>query len=276
MATITGTINCIDDPNAFINRPSLGLSGYSESLWTMSTMDATSYFICQTFYQDTGKTFEQGQLLLKNDLPLCLKDSTYVGGTLVDGTYVGGLYRIRKYNPLWINYGLFYQTDSTTWLLEGYRYRTPLNPSVGHFHANFEAPFQVGTHKIQWLYQKDQSSCVKAIDQYFQVDHWDRGGTCSLLYSYTSATAITVPMITVPLIGESVTFSLVMYGTLPALLTYQWRKGGVNLVDDSVHFSGSQTNTLTVSNITLAEGSFYDCIISGVIQSSPAWLIVDP
>lgn len=272
---ITGNISCTDNPGAFIGRPFRGLSGYYRSILEPGTMDTTAYPICRTDYSDTGKTFVQEQLLLKNDLPLNLQDSTFVGGTLVDGTYVGSIYRIRQFDPIWINYGLFYTPDGTNWVLEGYRYRTPLHDGVGRYHANFEAPMMVGEHKIQWLYQKDQSSCVRAIDMFFNVDFWGNQPNKPSIYPPSPTTyVITIPTYAVKHQGDTVVFTLVPYGNMPAPLTYQWRQNGWNITD-GLHFSGTQTDTLTITNLTPAETGFLDCVISNTIVSSVSWLM-DP
>lgn len=273
--TITGIIKCTDDPSLFIYRPFRGITGYNRCILEPDKMDTTSYFICQTDSLDTGKTFIQEQLLLKNDLPLNLRDSTFIGGTLIDGTYVGSVYRIRQFDPVWINYGLFYTPDGTNWILEGYRYRTPLHDNVGRYHANFEAPEVVGPHKIQWLYQKDQSSCVRAIDMFFNVDFWGNQPNAPSIYPPSATTYVTtIPTYVVKHAGESAVFTLDPHGNLPAPLTYQWRQNGNNLVDGA-HFSGTTTNTLTITNLSLAETGFFDCVISSTIVSSVAWLM-DP
>ena len=273
--TITGNISCIDSSSAFIGRPFRGLTGYFRSVYEPDSMDTTSYYICRTDSSTTGKAFAQEQLLLKDDLPLNLRDSTFVGGTLVDGTYVGSIYQIRQFDPIWINYGLFYTPDNTNWILEGYRYRTPLHTAVGQYHANFEAPDMVGQHKIQWLYKKDQSSCVRAIDMFFNVQFWGNQPNLPSIYPPTATTyVLTIPTYAVKHVGDTVVFTLVPYGTLPSPLTYRWRQDGV-AINDGVHFSGTSTDTLTITNMTAAETGFFDCVIASTLVSSVSWLM-DP
>jgi len=76
--------------------------------------------------------------------------------------------------------------------------------------------------------------------------------------------------------GSSASFSVTACGTPP--LSYQWRKNGANL-SDSGHFAGSHTSTLTVSNVSIADLSPYDVVITnafGATVSSAANLFVNP
>src|SRR5215469_7848720 len=76
------------------------------------------------------------------------------------------------------------------------------------------------------------------------------------------------------LTGSNATFTVVAGGSLP--LSYQWSFNGVNLTNSS-HIKGATTTTLTVSNITVADGGNYQVIVSnshGTIASSNALLTV--
>lgn len=46
-------------------------------------------------------------------------------------------------------------------------------------------------------------------------------------------------------------------------ISFKWKKDGVYLSDD-VHISGSNTNSITVSNTTLADNGSYECVVTGV------------
>ena len=74
--------------------------------------------------------------------------------------------------------------------------------------------------------------------------------------------------------GQGTNFSVTVSGNLP--FTYQWQFNGINL-SDSGHISGSATNTLALSTITLADAGTYRLIISnafGGVTSAPIVLTV--
>jgi hypothetical protein len=50
-------------------------------------------------------------------------------------------------------------------------------------------------------------------------------------------------------------------------LTYQWRKGGVNISNGGV-FSGATSATLTLTNPTTSDAGSYDCVVSGTCTPS--------
>lgn len=60
--------------------------------------------------------------------------------------------------------------------------------------------------------------------------------------------------------GFNVTYTVTATGTG---LTYQWRKGGVNLVNGGNIF-GALTNTLLIANVAAADAGNYDVVVSGV------------
>jgi uncharacterized repeat protein (TIGR01451 family) len=76
--------------------------------------------------------------------------------------------------------------------------------------------------------------------------------------------------------GNSATFTVVASGTS---ITYQWRKGGVNLVNGG-HVSGATSATLTISNAAAADAASYDVVVSGAcppaVTSDAASLTVNP
>jgi hypothetical protein len=74
--------------------------------------------------------------------------------------------------------------------------------------------------------------------------------------------------------GRPATFQVVATGTPP--LTYQWKKGGVN-IRDAGSISGSTTATLTLTNVAAADAGDYTVTVSspaGTVTSSPATLTV--
>jgi hypothetical protein len=76
--------------------------------------------------------------------------------------------------------------------------------------------------------------------------------------------------------GTNVTFSVEAIGTG---LTYQWRRGAVNLSNGG-NVSGATSNTLTLAGVTTADAGLYTVIVSGVspcpsVTSTASELIVN-
>ncbi len=74
--------------------------------------------------------------------------------------------------------------------------------------------------------------------------------------------------------GTTATFSVTATGTG---LSYQWRKGGVALVEGG-DINGSATSAVTIANIETADEGFYDVVITGtcsIVTSSLVQLSVD-
>ncbi|MDZ4796512.1 MAG: hypothetical protein SGI83_19765, partial [Bacteroidota bacterium] len=61
--------------------------------------------------------------------------------------------------------------------------------------------------------------------------------------------------------GFNVTYSVTATGTGP--LTYQWRQGATNLVNN-IQISGANTNTLTISNVNSANTGSYTVLVTGI------------
>ncbi|WP_418263734.1 immunoglobulin domain-containing protein [Flavobacterium faecale] len=64
---------------------------------------------------------------------------------------------------------------------------------------------------------------------------------------------------------DTANFSVTATGTG---LTYQWRKGTTNLAD-SGNISGANTNTLTLTNLSIADAGSYNVIVTGTSPCSP-------
>jgi len=93
------------------------------------------------------------------DPPLVLMDHTYAWGTLgMDGTYRDGTWMDRWYDPVWINYSLWYTEDASNPSLIGYRYRDPVKVNVGNYYVAMEVPRPTGWYEIRWRYQKTATS----------------------------------------------------------------------------------------------------------------------
>lgn len=76
-------------------------------------------------------------------------------------------------------------------------------------------------------------------------------------------------------IGANAAFSVTATGSSP--LTYQWRKGSVN-ISDGGHYSGAKTSVLTVSSCDLSDAApDYNCVVTnmyGSVVSNNAVLLV--
>ncbi|MBN1143091.1 MAG: immunoglobulin domain-containing protein [Bacteroidales bacterium] len=105
-------------------------------------------------------------------------------------------------------------------------------------------------------------------------------GTCNTVYS-TSALTEVLPVTTITqqpvnanrCRNDEVTFVVSVNNIL---VTYQWQKDGVNLLDD-ISVSGSQTSVLQIRNLEAADNGNYQCIITGpcnTLISNPATLSV--
>jgi hypothetical protein len=146
------------------------LSGPAGAIQAMDTPHATffsGYVISDTTTLSTDQTFLQGHILGRNDLTLILADWTYAGGWQLDATtYTGGTWGYRYYNPLWINYSIWYKSyDTSEFTMVGTRDRSPIGyPTVGNFYAPMVVPSPPGHYEIRWRYQKDSNSYAREID----------------------------------------------------------------------------------------------------------------
>lgn len=85
-------------------------------------------------------------------------------------------------------------------------------------------------------------------------------GTCG---SISSPVVITEPINQTVCLGDSVSFWVSATGMN---LTYQWRKGNVNLIDGG-NISGATTDTLTINPVTLADTAYnYNVIVTGSLS----------
>lgn len=133
---------------------------------------ACGVVISDTTSRDQTKGFIQGALLNSGGLTQTFSDATYTGGYWSgDGTQFDSTYVQRAFNPLWIDYSIWYTPDATTEHLRGTRNRMPMNAQVGNYYANMEAPTP-GKYEIRWRYQKDVSSYVREIREPFTVTTW--------------------------------------------------------------------------------------------------------
>ncbi|MFC2090730.1 immunoglobulin domain-containing protein, partial [Bacteroidota bacterium] len=64
--------------------------------------------------------------------------------------------------------------------------------------------------------------------------------------------------------GDQVTFSVEGSG---ADLSYEWRHDGSTLADDGSHISGSNSNSLTISQVVQSDSGDYECLVSGTCSN---------
>ena len=77
------------------------------------------------------------------------------------------------------------------------------------------------------------------------------------------------------LVGSNVTFAATVDGTPP--YSYQWYFENSPLTNDGVHIFGSTTSSLSISNLTTADGGYYNLVVtnvSGMAVSDDAVLTV--
>ena len=80
----------------------------------------------------------------------------------------------------------------------------------------------------------------------------------------TLPTITTQPTASTVCQGATANFTVAATGSA---LTYQWQRNGVNVVDGS-NISGANTNALTITAVTTADGGNYTCIVSGACSPS--------
>jgi hypothetical protein len=90
--------------------------------------------------------------------------------------------------------------------------------------------------------------------------------TCSCGMGADAGPSIWVPpqSRSVP-IGATAVFTVVAEGAAP--VTYQWRKGGVNLANGG-HVSGATTASLSVGPVAQTDGGAYDCVVTDACGSA--------
>jgi hypothetical protein len=288
---IYGDVTCIDKQDFCLILGTEEQTGYVYCLDSTDCFQACGFVINQTISLPDSSTFAQGQelnqdsgLFLSLDSPKFIPvPNSYTYFDPSDGSTVtvnlDGYYKDSKpFDPIWINYGIFYTADNSNWTLDGYRFRDPMNPQVGTYYANMIAPQRMdttGAHKIQWLYQKDASSYAVAVDQRFFVNSWGNGPPPP--YTGPAGTQVeVVPQSQGGNLGDTAVFTIIIHSPIPGPLFYNWRKGGDLILTDNSNFSGTTTDTLIIRSITMDDYDFYECIVSDTVLSTKSWLIVDP
>ena len=164
-----GSISLIDSTHTSQFFGYLGYGGYVEFYDSTHFTPMTGYVVDDSTRLPSDSTYFQGAILSRQDMTLSLKDWTYSGGHLnIDGTWVDGTFKHRWFDPLWLFYSIWSQDyDTSAWSLTGYRYREPVNPSVGEYYASMVVPQETGHYEARWTYLRDNSSYAKEIVQPF-------------------------------------------------------------------------------------------------------------
>lgn len=237
-------------------------------------------------------TFLQGQIIGDGGLNLELKQWGYYGGTqLLDTTWVNGKWSFRWYSPYYVNYQIWHKPyDSSVFSLVGCPYREPVMDGIGDYYASMVVPQTPGHYEIRWIYLNDASTIAGQVFQSFTS--MSRGIDAMPDYPYPAGdpgyptttqsnlsgnpVVVTLPTYEFKNLGETALFTIQINGSVPGPLSYQWRMNDNNIHDSSSKFSGTTTNTLTVSNITMAEAGSFSCVVSNSVVSTKSWLVVDP
>ena len=145
-----GSIRSIDGPNSFL-------------AYGIEIADSTTW--------PGGLSFTQDSLIdPSSGLVMTFWDRTYADGSMnLDGTIVDGTYITRLYDPIWINYSIWFMTPPG---MQGCPTRMTLNTSVGHYSASLVAPTVPGQYEIRWRYQTDASSHAVETRVPFTVTSW--------------------------------------------------------------------------------------------------------
>ncbi len=186
---ITGNIKCYDGLDQNLILTEMGQMAVVSCLDSTDQFNSFAFVIRDTFWTTVDTTFIQNmELAIPSPLSLTFLDRSFQGWTYVDGTYIDGTYtEPRFYDPTAISYGLYKQSsDGSSWDLVGYRFRDPINPNVGRYYATMILPSDVGTYRLQWLYQKNQGSDFTAVNQIFNVTNWGNNP----FYSYFSVPSL--------------------------------------------------------------------------------------
>jgi len=172
MADYSGNFYAVDSNNSSLLWDSNIRVGSVSLLDRYNTFNGQGVIIADTITLPADTSVMQGTLI--ESFRYSFYDRTYLGGHLnIDGTYIDGTYLTRSYDPLWVNYSVWYQTPPTgvPEELVGYPTRVAQNLAVGQYTANMIAGVP-GNYEIRWRYQKDQSSLAREVDIPFTVTTW--------------------------------------------------------------------------------------------------------
>jgi hypothetical protein len=151
-------------------------------------------------------------------------------------------------NPVVIEHHLYWGTDKAA-----VQNADPDNDPIGVYKGIVTLPATVSIAKDQTYYWR--------VDEVVE-QHVIRG----LVWSFDSEKTVPIitqhPHDTMAFAGETVTFHVA--ASSPSALAYQWRKNGTSINDEPGHFSGSQTATLVIVNVSDADEAAYSCLVSNV------------
>ena len=174
--------------------------------------------------------------------------------------------------------------NSGAYLLEGVQVQYSLNGTTwidaGSFIPRYDATLPSGTG--QWKFKLTSLPAAATNQPVLFVGfkfHSSFGNNCSMdaIKIQSPCAAITnQPASQTVCIGSNTTLSVAATGDG---LTYQWRKGGTNLVDGG-SISGATTSTLTITSAAAGDAGSYDVVITGtcatVVTSNAVTLSVFP
>lgn len=188
---VTGTLTCVDWPHYTHFSGSIGteIEGTADFTDSSNYSPISGYVISDSTRLYPDYTFTEGDILGRgnpigyvgtdlsvptgitfdptaawadpHDPPLYLMDHTYFGGYLDGTTHKDGTWMDRWYDPIWINYALWYVEDASNKELIGIRDRQPVRINVGNYYTSMVVPNQSGKYEIRWRFQKDNSSYAR-------------------------------------------------------------------------------------------------------------------
>lgn len=162
---INGTLRCHDAPHISSFLGSIAQVGTLVCVDSTYLSQISGYILSDSTSIPSSLSFRQGYMTGRGDMTLTLTDWTWCGGTWDSTTYVDGTLRTRWFDPIWINYSLWYVQDSSNPSLIGYRYNEPISDDVGRYYVPMTIPQTTGRYETRWRYQKDSSSYAREIRQ---------------------------------------------------------------------------------------------------------------
>jgi len=148
----------------------MAIYGDATFLDTTHIFDSTGIIIASSILKPEEKSFFQDTILGSEEplrLDLFLIDRTYTGGYWDTTMLRDSTKWDREFNPIWITYSIWQDSSTEEQYLEGYRYREPVNESVGDYYATMEVPHEPGPYEIRWRYLKEPEVYAKEIREPF-------------------------------------------------------------------------------------------------------------
>lgn len=144
--------------------------------------------------------------------------------------------------------------------------------TISNFVGVFAAPTSIGDDPSS-ISTPQNRAFTGMIDEVAVFNHALPQGEIYNLYkkglglNYLNAVVSTEPVSLVLYAGRTATFSVTASGD--PVITYQWRKNGVNLQNGG-NISGATSPTLTIANVSAGDAASYDCVVANLGQSTSA------